>query len=122
MNKKDLEFFKKKLLAEQSQLESDLSQVAERNPENPSEWQANTKDIEVDSADENEVADKLEEYESHGNIAKQLENQLNEVKAALGRIQNGGYGLCETCGEPIERERLEANPSSRISIKHQHAK
>jgi RNA polymerase-binding transcription factor DksA len=105
MNKKDAEHFKGKLLAEKKELEDDLSTVGK---------------IEVDSADENEVADKLEELEDNNGIASQLESQLNEVKAALERLEKGSYGLCEVCNNPIERERLEANPSSRVSIKHKH--
>ena len=120
MNSRDLEHFRKKLQAEKSQLEEELSQVGQKNPDNPNDWQASTTNIEVDAADENEVADKLEEYEGNSGVLKQLENQLNEVKAAIVRIDNGTYGTCETCGKPIERDRLEANPSSRVSIKHEH--
>ena len=50
----------------------------------------------------------------------QLENQLNEVNAAIDRIEKGTYGICEKCNQPIEIERLEANPSARVSIKHAH--
>lgn len=32
------------------------------------------------------------------------------IKAALGRIQNGEYGECDRCGEPIEPRRLQALP------------
>jgi RNA polymerase-binding transcription factor DksA len=76
--------------------------------------------MDIDSADENEVADKLEELEDNSGIIAKLESQLNEVTAALGRIEKGTYGTCEVCGKPIEMERLEANPSARASIKHSH--
>jgi RNA polymerase-binding transcription factor DksA len=76
--------------------------------------------MQVDSADENEVADKLEELEENTSIVSQLDKQLMDVSAALERIDNGTYGNCETCGKPIEEERLLANPSARISIKHAH--
>jgi len=120
MNKKDIEHFKKQLLVEKTQLETELGRVGQKDPSNPNGWDATTTDITVDAADENEVADKLEEYEGNTGIIKQLDNQLIEINAALERIVNGTFGACETCGEPIERERLEANPSSRISIKHGH--
>jgi RNA polymerase-binding transcription factor DksA len=76
--------------------------------------------MEVDNADDNEVADKLEELEENAGVVSKLDRQLAEVKAALDRIEKGTYGICETCGKPIEKERLEANPSARISIKHGH--
>lgn len=120
MNTRDLEHFKKKLMAEKAELEAELAKVGQKNPENPNNWQATTSDIEVDPADENEVADKLEELEGNSSILKQLTGQLTEVEAALGRIDAGTYGTCETCGKPVEKERLEANPSARNSIKHGH--
>ena len=118
MDKKDIKYFKEKLEKEKILLEEELSTISRVNPDNPSDWEATTTDIEVDPADENEVADKMEELEDNKSILNQLEPQLNEVKAALQRIEDGKYGVCEVSGEPIERERLEANPSARTSIKN----
>ena len=42
------------------------------------------------------------------------ESALGEIEAALQRLQNGGYGTCEHCVEPIPVERLEALPMSRL--------
>ncbi len=120
MNKKDSEQFKKKLLDEKAELEAELASIGQKNPNATNGWEATTGGMEVDKADENEVADKLEEYEGNNSILVQLDSQLNEVKAALERIQAGTYGICETCGKPIEKDRLEANPAARISIKHGH--
>ena len=120
MNKKEIEQFKKKLVAEKAELEAELSSVGQRSSNNPNVWEANTGGMEVDAADENEVADKLEEYEGNAGIVNQLENQLIEVDAALVRIEKGTYGLCEKCGKPIEKDRLEASPSARFAIKHSH--
>lgn len=35
---------------------------------------------------------------------------LNKLRLALERIDNGTYGECEICGEPISIKRLEARP------------
>lgn len=120
MNKKNLEQFKKKLLAEKADLEAELGGIGRRNQTSASGWEATTGGIEVDSADENEVADKLEELEENTGIVNQLDKQLKEVLDALERIENGTYGICEVCGKEIEEDRLLANPSSRVSIKHAH--
>ncbi len=120
MNKRDTEKFKKKLVAECAGLETELNAIGQKDPSAPGGWDVSTSDIKVDSADENEVADKFEELEENAGIASKLEGQLNEVKAALDRIEKGTYGICETCGKAIEIERLEANPSARNSIKHKH--
>jgi RNA polymerase-binding transcription factor DksA len=120
MNKRDIESFRKKLEEEKKTLEEELSGIGQRNPNSPGGWEANAGGMEIDTADENEVADKLEELEDNAGIVTQLENHLNEVKAALERIEKGTYGSCEVCGKPMENDRLAANPAARISIKHGH--
>ena len=120
MNTKDTEKLKKRLSAEKTELETELATVGQRSSNNPNVWEASTGDIKIDSADENEVADKFEEYEGNSGILNQLESQLLEVNAALDRIAKGTYGICEKCGKPIEKERLEASPTARFSLKHSH--
>jgi len=41
------------------------------------------------------------------------QHQVSEIEAALARIEDGTYGKCEDCSEPIEAARLEAMPSAR---------
>ena len=120
MNKKELELYKNRLISEKKQIEEELKGVGQRTTANPSGWEANAGETEVDTADESEVADKMEEYEDNAGIANQLEKQLVEINEALTRINKGTYGLCEICNLPIEKERLDANPAARNSIKHSH--
>jgi sigma-B regulation protein RsbU (phosphoserine phosphatase) len=47
-----------------------------------------------------------------------LQTLLNEVDQALGRMENGTYGLCEECGDPIEPGRLIADPILRFCLDH----
>lgn len=35
---------------------------------------------------------------------------INKIKKALTMIEDGTFGLCEVCGEPIDFKRLEARP------------
>jgi RNA polymerase-binding protein DksA len=44
---------------------------------------------------------------------------LVEIDAALRRIEDGTYGICEVCGEPIGAERLSAIPWARLCIDDQ---
>src|SRR5687767_3964985 len=46
----------------------------------------------------------------------ELRRLLDEVDAALARMDNGSYGLCETCHDPIEPERLIADPLVRFCL------
>lgn len=50
--------------------------------------------------------------------AREVGRLLGEVDAALRRIEEGRFGLCETCGDPIEADRLLANPVERFCIDH----
>jgi sigma-B regulation protein RsbU (phosphoserine phosphatase) len=43
---------------------------------------------------------------------------LDEVDAALGRFESGAYGLCEVCHDPVEADRLIANPMERFCLDH----
>jgi DnaK suppressor protein len=38
------------------------------------------------------------------------EDALDQVEAAIERIENGNYGKCDTCGVKIPKSRLEAIP------------
>jgi RNA polymerase-binding transcription factor DksA len=49
-------------------------------------------------------------------LATELQESLDEVEAALERLQEGNYGLCEVCGKPIGPARLEAMPAARLCI------
>jgi len=44
---------------------------------------------------------------------------LDEIAAALKRIDDGTYGICEVCGKPIGDERLRALPWARLCIEDQ---
>jgi phosphoserine phosphatase RsbU/P len=47
-----------------------------------------------------------------------LSQLLTEVDAALERIDRGAFGLCETCHEAIEPDRLLADPLLRFCLDH----
>ena len=42
--------------------------------------------------------------------------ELRQIEAALGRLAEGDYGFCVSCGEAIAIERLELNPTTPICI------
>jgi DnaK suppressor protein len=43
-------------------------------------------------------------------------HHLEEIEAALGRVEDGRYGLCGGCDEPIMPERLEILPAARYCV------
>ena len=49
-------------------------------------------------------------------LLDQTRDQLGRVDAALRRVDEGTYGVCEHCGEPIAPARLEARPTAALCI------
>jgi len=47
-----------------------------------------------------------------------LAGLLREVDSALERMDKGSYGLCETCHDPVEQDRLLADPLVRYCLDH----
>lgn len=41
---------------------------------------------------------------------------ISKVREAIQRVDEGAYGLCESCGLPIEEKRLEARPVTTLCI------
>jgi DnaK suppressor protein len=51
-------------------------------------------------------------------LAAELRDQLNDVERAIAKLDDGTYGQCEVCGQPIGDTRLEAMPAARFCIDH----
>ena len=49
-------------------------------------------------------------------LEENSEHVLGEIDAALKRIDEGTYGTCTNCGNPIPEERLEARPWATLCI------
>lgn len=47
-------------------------------------------------------------------IMENLERRLQSVNYALSTLEQGKYGLCEDCGNPIEPERLKVLPDTTL--------
>ncbi len=47
---------------------------------------------------------------------RRREMTLQNIAAALKRIDDGTFGLCQTCEEPIHEKRLEFDPTARLCI------
>ena len=51
-------------------------------------------------------------------LATSLEDELATLEAALGRLEQGRYGTCETCRGPIDDAELEADPTATRCASH----
>ncbi|MBI2099805.1 MAG: hypothetical protein HYT48_00485 [Candidatus Vogelbacteria bacterium] len=100
----DTNHFKKKLEREKAELDQDLAQIE------------SVKEAETEFRDE--VADQLEDLDERQALQMTLTARLKEVERALEKITAGQYGICEVGGEPIEPERLGADPAARTCKRH----
>ncbi|MEU8803461.1 TraR/DksA C4-type zinc finger protein [Spirillospora sp. NPDC048819] len=67
------------------------------------------------------VLEHEEDGTSEGFLARResLQGTLEEIDAALGRLDAGTYGMCEDCGEPVPAGRLEILPYARRCVQCQ---
>jgi DnaK suppressor protein len=49
-------------------------------------------------------------------LVESLKQQLDDVDQALAKLDEGTYGMCENCGQPIAAARLEARPASILCV------
>lgn len=49
-------------------------------------------------------------------LARDAAARVEEVDAALARLDAGTYGVCEACAQPIAAGRLEARPTARTCV------
>lgn len=68
-------------------------------------------DLEIDEADPG-----VHEREVASAVMEDLSRKLQEIENALRNLENGHYGICEACGEPIDPERLEALPEATLCV------
>jgi RNA polymerase-binding protein DksA len=63
-----------------------------------------------------EEATEAFELEKRLAFDKRLREQLAEVEHALAKFDQGTYGICDICGQPIDRARLEALPQANLCL------
>lgn len=63
-----------------------------------------------------EEATETAELENRMALEKRLLDQLAEVDKALAKFEDGNYGICESCGQPIDMDRLEALPQATLCM------
>ena len=109
MEKKKVEYFKKKLEERQQQLRKNVSRTEQ-------DGRASDLDSAQDIADRAASSYNKEFLFSQSNNDRQL---LNMVDSALARIREGSFGECVSCGKEINAKRLEAVPWTRHCIECQ---
>jgi len=106
LDKKTIGRFRKVLLKEREQIIGDVKQIYESSQEM---GQDGTQDIADEAANiyNEQILLTLNENERM---------RLRDVDESLDRIENGTYGVCEDCGEPIGLKRLEVKPVAKYCV------
>jgi RNA polymerase-binding protein DksA len=108
----DLEHFRRELVDERQRLADALDAV-----NHTGSLADETGDLSSGPGDH--LADNATETfmrELDGGLEENAEHIIQEIDAALARIENGTYGTCGVCGRPIGEERLEAVPYATLCI------
>ncbi len=66
--------------------------------------------------DQADAGAKTYEREQEISLANNAREMLNQNEHALGRLDNGTYGTCESCGNPIGKLRLQAAPRATLCM------
>ncbi len=113
----DKKKIKEKLERERDMLLEELGDMGKLDSET-GEWQATPEEISSPQSDENDKADRFEDFESRSSMIKTLAPRLNVILKALKGINRESFGKCEVCKKDIESARLDANPAARTCKKH----
>jgi len=104
-----------RLAVEHAELFTQLSNIATQDPKT-GDWVAVPVVDDVRNADKNVEADATEEWNQRRAVLAQLEIRFRNITHALAKFADDSYGTCEISGEPIEENRLQANPAARTNI------
>lgn len=108
MNERQLEYFRRKLIAWKNELLEESRDTIEG-------LQHGTRNIP-------DVADRASEETDRALELRTRDRQrklVAKIDAALRRIENGEYGYCEVTGEPISLKRLDARPIATMTLEAQ---
>jgi DnaK suppressor protein len=108
MNERQLEYFRRKLIA----WKNDILSESRETLEGLQDSSRNIPDIADRASEETDRALELRTRDRQRKL-------VAKIDAALRRIENGEYGYCEETGEPISLKRLDARPIATLSLEAQ---
>ncbi|MCP3868115.1 MAG: TraR/DksA family transcriptional regulator [Gammaproteobacteria bacterium] len=103
MEKEGIEEFKARLLCLRSELEETKKSSRE---------DGDTVELDQSRVGRLSRMDAMQSQQMALETARRCQQRLTKIEGALRRIDSGDYGSCFVCGDPIDRRRLEADPTS----------
>lgn len=107
---KNIDAYKTYIESEYRRVKEKLDLLGKANTEDKNNYDTNSEDLNIDISDREEVAFKIENFETRVSEEAELEKRLYQITAAKDAIANNTYGICAICGLDIKEERLNANP------------
>jgi RNA polymerase-binding transcription factor DksA len=109
-NEDFLESRKKDLVEKQTRIQLELEKIS--NSRNGS-YETNFPQI---GTSEEDSAQEVEIFNDNLSQKDTLNRSLKWINLALKKIDEGGYGICETCQKTISKDRLEVQPEAKICL------
>lgn len=113
MDSKLLANLQQQLQSELLKLESELGNITHRKQGSGEGFRT---DFPSHGDKEDENAAEVAEFSDNLSLESELESALKDVHSALKAIDNGSYGNCKYCHNPIDVQRLMARPTSTSCI------
>ena len=106
-DRKTLQAFRAQLVAEQKELLAQLDEIEQAASGTAQPDISGDVSFDEDSVDAGSFTS---EREKDLSIAQNVRDLLAKVSKALQKIDDGTYGICESCGRPIGADRVKALP------------
>ncbi len=110
----NLNQYKEKLIEEKNRIEMELRKIATQDSDG--DYKAEFEDLGRTREDN---ATEIENYTVNLDLTESLELELEKIKLALKKIENGTYGKCEKCNKEIPQKRLEVYPAAQSCVECQ---
>jgi RNA polymerase-binding transcription factor DksA len=98
----DVEKIKRKLEAKREKLLSNIPKQSRKPEANPNSG---------------DLARLYDRWQRNTSLDQMLEKHLADIDSTLKRLEEGTYGICTSCGEPISKARLAALPQTCLCLK-----
>ena len=113
MSTVDTQRFRTLLEAERQRV---LDAIENIHSENPGSIGEETEELSFQDNHLGDVATATFDREMASSLEENSTHVLGAIDEALGRIEEGTFGVCRQCGNPIAEERLEALPWATLCI------
>jgi RNA polymerase-binding protein DksA len=119
LSKEQVKQFRQLLITERAKLTDEIKSIAHETSTSPREASGDLSAYTVHLAD---MAADTYQRELSMNIVSGEQQTLYQIDDALKRLDEGSFGICQQCSQPISMSRLKAVPYASLCIACQRVK